>query len=112
MRIDQRQVGTVTILDVHGDFAVGDDEELFRQTLGGLVERGRRELVLNLVEVSRVDSACIGLMVATHVSLEKRDGCLRLLHLQRRVREQLEIARLDEVFPFYESEVAAIEGRG
>ena len=111
MRIDQRHVGTVTILDVHGNLLVGDDEELFRQTLRGLIESGRHELVLNLAQVSRVDSTCIGLMVATHVSLGKRDGSLRLLHLQRRVREQLEIARLDEVFPFYDSEIDAIEGR-
>ena len=110
MQIEQRHVRATTILDVLGTFAVGDDEDLFRTTLRELIGSGRHDLILNMADVSRIDSICIGLMVATHVSLGRRNGSLRLLNLQRRVREQLEIARMDEVFPFYDSEVAAVEG--
>ncbi len=110
MRIDQRQVGEVAILDFSANLLVGEDEDLFRRRIRELAEQGRQDVVLNLQDVSRVDSACIGLMVAAHVSLRNRGGSLRLLSLQRRVHEQLEIAKLDEIFHIYESETDAISG--
>lgn len=108
MRIDHREVGGVSVLDVIGDLAVGAHEDVFRRQMETLAMRGQRNIVLNLAGVSRVDSVCIGLMVATHVSLANRGGRLRLVGLQPRVRQQLEIAKLDEVLHIYASEVDAI----
>lgn len=110
MRIDLRQVGEVAILDFSANLVVGDDEDLFRRRLRELADQDRRAVVLNLEHVARIDSACIGLMVAAHVSLGHRGGSLRLLNLQRRVLEQLAIAKLDEVLHIYDSEPAAIAG--
>jgi len=108
MQIDHRDVGGVSVLDVVGDLAVGDHEDVFRRHMQTLAARGQRDIVLNLARVTRVDSVCIGLMVATHVSLGNRGGRLRLANLQRRVRQQLEIAKLDEVLHIYGSEAEAL----
>jgi anti-sigma B factor antagonist len=107
MEISERLVGDVTILDLKGRFVEerGDD---FRDTVNRLVKEGRRKVLLNLNEITYVDSAGLGMLVAKFVTLEKKAGALKLCRLHERSFRVLDVTRLLTIFESFESEAEAI----
>jgi anti-anti-sigma factor len=71
--------GDVTILDREGRAVIGVDNDLLNSHLRKLVNEGARKLLLNLVDVTQVDSSSIGTIVGTYVSLRRQGGSLKLL---------------------------------
>ena len=109
MRIEERDAGGVTILDLHGRFVVEDGVDAFVERLNALVRRGRRRILLNFAGVTFLDSAGVGAVAWKYVTTRKHDGDLKLLHLQRRAFTILETTKLLTVIQNYESEADAIE---
>jgi anti-sigma B factor antagonist len=108
MEIAERRIGDITVLDLKGRLVLGDGEELFRQTITRLVESGRRKVLLNLDEVTAIDSAGLGVMVSKYISLCKRDGELKLSNLHMRSFRVLNITKLLTVFESFDSENDAL----
>lgn len=108
MEISERQVGDVTVLDLKGRF-VEDRDNDFMNTIDRLVRLGRRKVLLNLDEISYVDSAGLGMLVSKFVTLNKRDGALKLCRLHRPSFRVLDVTRLLTVFETFESEAEAIK---
>jgi anti-sigma B factor antagonist len=104
MRIDERTVDGVTILDLHGKMLIGEGDELLREKINQLVENGTEKILLNLAEVPYVDSAGLGEIVRCYTTVSRKNGKLKLLHLTKRIHDLLSITKLLTVFETFESE--------
>ncbi len=108
MKIDIRSVGDVSILDVNGKITLGEGTMAIRNTVRDLLKAGSKKIVLNLAEVSYVDSSGIGELVSAYTLVTNQGGKLVLLNLQKKMRELLQITRLINVFHIYDDEKAAL----
>ena len=108
MKIDERAVDGVTILDLQGKMLIGEGDELLRERINQLVENGTERIVLNLAEVPYVDSAGLGEIVRCYTTVSRKNGKLKLLHLTKRIHDLLSITKLLTVFETYDNEADAV----
>ena len=108
-KIEKRQVEDITILDMSGTMRIGESGTVFCNTIQGLVEDGRRKILLNLQGVTHIDSTGLGELIASYNTLDKKGGQVKLLHLTQRVRELMILTKLLTVFDVYESESEALK---
>lgn len=108
MKIEERAVGGVTILDLHGKMLIGEGDELLREKINQLVENGTEKIVLNLAEVPYVDSAGLGEIVRCYTTVSRKNGKLKLLNLTKRIHDLLSITKLLTVFETYDTEEEAV----
>ena len=109
LQISVRKYDDVTILDLRGrSTIVSGESELLSSHLREMVTNGVRKLLLNLANLTQVDSSGVGIIVETCVTLRKRGGDLRLLCPRGRVLEVLTMFRLLEAIPSFENEAQAV----
>ncbi len=108
LQISIRESGDVTILDLQGRATIGIDSELLIGHLKKLVANGVRKLLLNLVDVTQLDSSGISAITGTYVSLVRQGGSLKLLGPRGRVRAVLRVIRLPDIIPTFEDEIQAL----
>ena len=109
MQIEEREVGDVLILDLSGKLTIGEGDELLKDKVNSLIQQGRRKLVLNLEGVPYVDSAGLGEIVRTLMTVSRQGGKLKLVHLTKRIEDLLSITKLLTVFETYDSEQEAVQ---
>ena len=112
VKITTRQTGAVTVVDLDGRITIGPTANEFGEKIRELTASGEKQLVLNLAELSYVDSCGIGALVASYSSLAKAGGVLRLLNPQKRVRELLDITHVSSLFQIFDNEAAAVGSFG
>jgi anti-sigma B factor antagonist len=103
-----RQVGDVTVIDVTGRITLGEGSSNLRDGIRDLVAKGNKKILLNLGDVSYIDSSGIGELVSGFTSVANQGGQLKLLNLTKRVRDLLQITKLYTVFEVYDDEAGAI----
>ena len=103
-----RKSGEVTIVDVAGRIQLGEEAVSLRDALRDLAARSETKVLLNLGEVSYIDSSGIGELVAGFTSVANRGGQLKLLKLTKRIQDLLQITKLYTVFEVYDDEAAAV----
>lgn len=108
MRVSERRAGGVTVLDLTGRLVLEEGVPVLRAAIDRLVGDGRRQILLNMREVTYVDSCGLGLLIAKLVSVRRSGGDVRLLHLTDRTSHLLEITRLLDVFLVFTSEQDAL----
>ncbi|HKW31489.1 MAG TPA: STAS domain-containing protein [Candidatus Acidoferrum sp.] len=109
LQISIRESDDVTILDLRGRSTVDAGEsELLNSQLQKLVANGARKLLLNLADLTQVDSSGISVIVGTCVSLRRQGGDLRVLHPGGLVLEVFKVLRLLESIPSFEDEAQAL----
>jgi anti-sigma B factor antagonist len=104
-----RRLEGVTIVDLRGGVDFGNGSKRLRETLGDLVTRGTKNVLLNMKEVDFVDSSGIGEMVRGHVQLAKIGGQLKLVNLSKHVHMLLQVTSLDKVFEIFDNELDGIK---
>jgi anti-sigma B factor antagonist len=109
MQIEERAVGDVVVLDLKGRVTLGDGDELLKDKVNSLVNRGFKKIVLNLAEVPYVDSAGLGEIVRTYTTVSRQGGSLKLLNLTKRISDLLSITKLLTVFETFDTENEAIK---
>jgi anti-sigma B factor antagonist len=102
-----RQIGNVSIVDLKGRIMLGDGSGVIREAIQGLVAKGERNLLLNLAEVTYIDSSGLGEMAGSYISLVSQGGSIKLLNAAW-LRDLLQITRLDTVFEAFTNENAAV----
>jgi anti-sigma B factor antagonist len=107
MKISNRQIGDVTILDVSGRVVAGE-AAMLRESIRDLLADGEKDIVLNLAEAPYMDSAGIGELVSALVAVRRESGSLALMNLSRRVHDVLGIVKLLTVFQIFRSEAEAL----
>jgi anti-sigma B factor antagonist len=105
VKLTTRQVGEVTVVDAVGRITLGEGASTFRDTLAG---GGKKKLLLNLGEVSYIDSSGIGEMVSGFTTVTNAGGQVKLLNLTKRVKDLLQITKLYTVFEVFEDEATAV----
>lgn len=108
MKMLERQIGSVTILDLAGAITFYEDADRLKDKINSLILQERTSVVLNLADVPYIDSGGLGQMVACYNSLAKTAGGLKLLHLSKRNQDLLSITRLAIIFHTFDSEDEAV----
>lgn len=108
LQISIRESGDVTILDLRGRSTIDGESELLDNRLRKLIANGVRRVLLNLTDLTQVDSSGVGVIIDSYVSLRDQGGNLKLLCPQGRVREVLRVLRLLEIIPYFENETEAL----
>lgn len=109
MDMQEREVGPVVVLDLAGRLVAGDGDGRLKDKINSLVLQGRLRILLNLAAVSYIDSNGLGELVASHTTVTRRGGQIKLVNLTKRVQDLLAICRLLTVFDAYDSEADALE---
>ena len=108
VKLSSRQVGDVTVVDAAGRITLGEGATTFRDTIRDLATKGNKKLLVNLSEVSYIDSSGIGEMVSGFTTVTNHGGQLKLLGLSKRVRDLLQITKLYTVFEVFDDEASAV----
>ena len=108
VKLITRQVGDVTVIDAVGRITLGEGSSAFRETVKDLVNKGNKKMLLNLAEVSYIDSSGIGELVSGFTSVSNAGGSLKLLNLTKRIQDLLQITKLYTVFEVFDDEAKAL----
>ena len=108
MQITERTVGDVTVLDLQGRLVFGDGVDELRDTVSRLVGEGRVNVLLNLDQVTALDSSGIGLIACKYLTIQRHKGHLKLCNLHLRTHRVLNITKLLTIFESFDSEADAL----
>jgi len=108
VKLSARQVGDVSVVDVAGRITLGEGSSALRDLLREMVGKNQKKILLNLGEVSYIDSSGIGELVSGFTTVTNQGGQLKLLNLTKRVKDLLQITKLYTVFDVHEDEAGAV----
>jgi len=108
LRMTDRDVSGVTVVEIEGRIVLGEESNSFREKVKGLLSAGKKKIVLNLQNVSYIDSAGLGTLVATFHSARSQGATLKLANLGAKFKEVLQVTKLMTVFDTYENEAMAV----
>ena len=108
MKSSTRQVDGVTIVDLSGRITVGEGSVVLRDTVRDLLSKGQKKILLNLGDVTYIDSSGIGELVSGFTTVTNQNGSLKLLGLNKRVKDLLQVTKLYTVFDTFEDEAEAV----
>lgn len=108
MKITERHVGEVAILDLEGKITIGKGDVAVRDAVSTALAAGSKKLILNMEKVSTIDSAGVGELVSAYTTVTNRGGKLRLLNLPAKVADILQITQLITVFDVLDDEDEAV----
>ena len=108
-KINIRETANATILDMSGRVSLGDAMAELRDSIREALAGDQKNILLNLAEVSHIDSSGLGQLIGSYATVTSRGGQMKLLHLQKRVNELMQITKLLTVFEAYTSEDAALK---
>jgi anti-sigma B factor antagonist len=98
LQITERVVDGVTVVSLDGRIVLGDETNAFREKIRALLAEGRKKILLNLDDVTLIDSTGLGTLVAAHHSASTRGAFLRLCNLGTKFQEVLQVTKLLTVF--------------
>lgn len=108
VQVTNRVVGDVSVVDVVGRITLGEGASALRENIRGLVGKGNKKILLNLSDVSYIDSSGIGELVSGFTTVTNQGGVLKLLGLTKRVKDLLQITKLYTVFEVFDDEATAV----
>ena len=108
MQVTVREVGEVLVMTLNGRLILEEVEASLRGLLDPLIEQGHVKLVLDMHDVTYIDSAGLGYLISRYVRVQRRGGDIKLVQPTPRVAHVLEITRLERVFELYQSEEDAV----
>ncbi len=112
MHSTTRHIGDIAVLDISGRITLGEGNVMLREIVRELADKGNKKIVLNLGEVQYMDSSGVGELVKTHTTVRNQGGQLRLINLNKRVDDLLQMTRLAAVFDIDRDEASAIRSLG
>ena len=108
MKVATRQVDGITILDLSGRITLGEGSVTLRDAVHDVLAKGSKKILLNLENISYIDSSGIGELVSGFTSVKNSGGELKLLNLTKKVHDLLQITKLYTVFDIWDNEASAI----
>ncbi len=107
MKTVVRRVGNVVILDLKGKITIGAGDVMLRDHINKLLEQGEKNILLNMAEVTYMDSSGVGELVSCYTSVSNRGGKLKLLNLTGKIQDVLQVTQLITIFEVYDNEADA-----
>jgi len=108
MAINERKRDDVTILDLKGKITIGAAEEALREAVHRVLGAGAQKVLLNLKDVTTIDSSGVGELVSSYTSATNRGAKIKLANLPPKINDILTITQLITVFDVYDSEDEAV----
>jgi anti-sigma B factor antagonist len=108
LKFTNREVEGVTVVALDGRIVLGEESNALRERVKALVAEGKKKIVLNMANITFIDSAGLGTLVAAHHSAKSQGAALKLCHLGAKFQEVLQITKLLTVFDVYNSESEAV----
>jgi anti-sigma B factor antagonist len=109
MKATNRQVDGVAVVDMSGRITLGEGSVVLRDTIRDLISKGSKKILLNLGNVTYIDSSGIGELVSAFTAVRREGGELKLLNLTKKVHDLLQITKLYTVFDIKDDEATAIK---
>ncbi len=109
MKVSNRQVDGIAVVDMSGRITLGEGSVVLRDTVRDLVTKGQKKILLNLGDVTYIDSSGIGELVSAFTAVRREGGELKLLKLTKKVHDLLQITKLYTVFDIKDDEATAIQ---
>jgi anti-sigma B factor antagonist len=112
LTITDRAVDGVAVVALEGRIVLGEESNALREKVKSLLAAGQKKIVLNMSNVTYIDSSGLGTMVASHTSARAQGASLKICNLGSKFQEILQVTKLVTVFEVYPSEAAAIASFG
>ncbi len=112
LKINVRETANVVILDLDGRITLGETAASLRDTIRELLDSGQKNILVNLAEVDYIDSSGLGQLVGSFATVTSRGGQLKMLNLQKKLQELMQITKLITVFETFTSETVALRTFG
>ena len=112
MKFKTRQVDGVTVLDLSGKITLGEGSVTLRDAIRDVLSKGQNKILLNMADISYIDSSGLGELVSAFTTVKNAGGELKLLQLAKKVKDVLQITKLYTVFDIKDDEAAAISSFG
>jgi len=112
MKATVRQVDSVTVVDISGRITLGEGCSQLRELIRDEVSKGNKKVLVNLADVTYIDSSGIGELVSAYTAVSNQGGQLKLLNLTKKVHDLLQITKLYTVFDVHDDETRAISSFG
>ena len=109
IKIDERHIDGITVLDIVGKLTIDEAAEHLRDKINSLLAQKETRIVLNLQKVPYIDSGGLGQLIASFGSVKKAGGAMKLLHVNSRNHDLLSITSLVTVFESFDSEAEAVK---
>ena len=109
LKMTNREVDGVAVVELEGRIVLGEESNALRERVKSLLAANKKKIVLNMDNVTYIDSAGLGTLVATHHSAKSQSASLRLSNLGSKFQEVLQVTKLLTVFEVFDSEAAAIQ---
>lgn len=103
-----REVGGVTVIDMDGRITLGEGSDLLRDLISEKLDSGHMKIVMNLAGINYIDSTGLGELVAGYRQIKSQGGELKLLNLNKKVSDLLQITKLYAVFDIHNDEAQAV----
>ncbi len=103
-----RETGGATVVDLSGRITLGEGSAMLRELVRDLLDKGQKKIILNLGDISYIDSSGIGELVSGYTTVKNQGGELKLLHLTKKVHDLLQITKLYTVFDVHSDEQTAL----
>jgi anti-anti-sigma factor len=107
--ITEQRIGDVTVLHLSGRIVLGDGAAELRSRMNDLVDEAHLKFLLDLRNVTYIDSFGVGVIAAKYVSVRRKGGDVKLLQLSPRSQHVMQISGLLKIFESYEDEHAALD---
>lgn len=108
LKMTNREVDGVSVVALDGRIVLGEESNALREKVKSLIAEGKKKVVLNMANITFIDSAGLGTLVAAHHSAKSQGAALKLAHLGAKFQEVLQITKLLTVFDVYNSEAEAV----
>jgi anti-sigma B factor antagonist len=102
------EVDGVAVVELDGRIVLGEESNSLREKLKSMVAAGKKKIVLNMAEITYIDSAGLGALVAAHVSAKTQGASVRLCNLGKKFHDVMQVTRLLTVFDVYDTQAAAV----
>jgi anti-sigma B factor antagonist len=108
LKMTNREVDGVSVVALDGRIVLGEESNALREKVKSLMAEGKKKVVLNMANITFIDSAGLGTLVAAHHSAKSQGAALKLAHLGAKFQEVLQITKLLTVFDVYNTEAEAV----
>ena len=108
LKMTERVVDGVAVVVLEGRIVLGEESNALREKVKSLVAEGKKKVVLNMDNITFIDSAGLGTLVAAHHSAKGQGASLKLCHLGTKFQEVLQITKLMTIFDVYNTEAEAV----
>ena len=112
MKANLRDSGNVSIIELKGKITIGSGDVQLRDTITKILESGKHNILVDMKDVTAIDSSGIGELVGCYTTVTNKGGKFRLLHLPPKIQDVLTVTQLITVFDVYENETEAVASFG